>query len=79
MIHLELPTVGPKGSKPTCLTKIMIYTDDSKINEGDIEIIIPFGKREITHIIHDIDGTHSLIRDWQPIISVLCTGQQKET
>jgi len=48
----------------------MIYIDDSKINEGGVEIIVPFGKREITHVIHDIDGTHSLIRDWRPVMSV---------
>jgi hypothetical protein len=36
---------------------------------ADVELITPFGKSEITHVIHDIDGTHSLIRDWQPTMS----------
>ncbi len=26
---------------------------------------------KITHIFHDIDGTHSLIRDWPPVMSVV--------
>lgn len=48
----------------------MAYIDDSKAQNSSVEIINPFGKREITHVIHDIDGTHSLIRDWPPVMSV---------
>lgn len=28
-----------------------------------------FAPRQITHAFHDIDGTHSLIRDWPPVMS----------
>jgi hypothetical protein len=48
-----------------------IYVDDSKMAGSRIEIINPIGeRREITHVIHDIDGTHSLIRDWPPVMSL---------
>ena len=30
-----------------------------------------FGKREIKYAFHDIDGTHSLIRDWPPVMSIV--------
>ena len=35
------------------------------------EVTKKFGKREITHVFHDIDGTHSLIRDWPPVMSIV--------
>ena len=49
----------------------MIVIDDSKCAESSIELINPFGIREITHVIRDIDGTHSLIRDWPPVMSLV--------
>ena len=30
-----------------------------------------FGVREIKYAFHDIDGTHSLIRDWPPVMSIV--------
>lgn len=30
-----------------------------------------FSRRVITHVFHDIDGTHSLIRDWPPVMSIV--------
>ena len=30
-----------------------------------------FGLREIKYAFHDIDGTHSLIRDWPPVMSIV--------
>ncbi len=48
----------------------MAIIDDSKIKDSSIELINSFGKREITHVIHDIDGTHSLIREWAPAMSL---------
>lgn len=36
-----------------------------------IELISSFKKRNITHAFHDIDGTHSLIRDWVPPMTLL--------
>ncbi|MCX7767046.1 MAG: hypothetical protein N2246_10125, partial [Candidatus Sumerlaeia bacterium] len=49
----------------------MIVTDDRAFPDkiGKLEIVRRIGKREITAIIHDIDGTHSLIRHWQPVMS----------
>ncbi len=34
-------------------------------------VITPFNKRVITYGGHDIDGTHSLIRDWPPVMSIV--------
>lgn len=49
-----------------------VYLDDTRIPEGsDITINKRLeGPREITHVIHDIDGTHSLIREWPPVMSL---------
>lgn len=30
-----------------------------------------FGEREILYAFHDIDGTHSLIREWPPVMSIV--------
>lgn len=30
-----------------------------------------FGKRDILYAFHDIDGTHSLIRNWPPVMSIV--------
>ncbi len=49
----------------------MAFIDDRNVATGPgFEIIRPVGKREITHAIHDIDGTYSLIRDWPPVMSI---------
>ncbi len=37
----------------------------------DIEVVKKFEKRQITHVFHDIDGTHSLIRDWVPVMALV--------
>ena len=48
----------------------MIFFDTTKILENsDIEVLKEVKKRKITHVFHDIDGTHSLIREWQPVMS----------
>lgn len=49
-----------------------VIIDDTRIPKGsNIEVVRPLGgPREITHVIHDIDGTHSLIRDWPPVMSL---------
>ncbi len=46
--------------------------DHSRIDgkPGRIEVVNPAGRRTITHVMHDIDGTHSKIREWPPIMSV---------
>jgi phosphoglycolate phosphatase-like HAD superfamily hydrolase len=50
----------------------MPVLDDSRISarKSRIEVIHPVGRRTITHVMHDIDGTHSLIRDWPPVMSL---------
>jgi len=35
------------------------------------EVVVPWGQRKITHAFHDIDGTHSLIRDWVPVMELV--------
>jgi len=49
-----------------------MYIDDALLqSSGDGTLLVtPFGKRKITHAFHDIDGTHSLIRDWPPVMSL---------
>lgn len=48
----------------------MVVINDNVTDNG-IELAKAFGKREITHVFHDIDGTHSLIREWQPVMSLV--------
>lgn len=36
-----------------------------------IEIVKNFASRKITHVFHDIDGTHSLIRNWPPVMALV--------
>jgi len=48
----------------------MAFIDDTKLNSTDtLNIIRPVGRREIRYALHDVDGTHSLIREWPPIMS----------
>lgn len=35
------------------------------------DCIAPFEKRVIKYAFHDIDGTHSLIRNWPPVMSIV--------
>ena len=50
----------------------MISINDHNLPErGEgFEIVNRIGERQITHAFHDIDGTHSLIREWQPVMSI---------
>lgn len=48
----------------------MILCDKNIVSKQGLEIVNPIGEREITHVFHDIDGTHSLIRQWHPVMSV---------
>ena len=50
----------------------MLFIQDTQVPDtfGNVEIINRFGRRQITHVFHDIDGTHSLIRDWPPVMSI---------
>jgi len=41
----------------------------AKNNNSEI-IVNPFADREIKYAFHDIDGTHSLIREWPPVMSI---------
>lgn len=42
------------------------------------EILVrPFERRHITCAFHDIDGTHSLIRDWPPVMSIVLDYAEK--
>ena len=49
----------------------MAFLDDTLARDAaHIEFVNPVGKRGILCAIHDIDGTHSLIRDWPPVMSL---------
>lgn len=50
----------------------MLIFDDSALPDriDNIEIVNRVGRREITHVFHDVDGTHSLIRDWPPVMGL---------
>ena len=41
------------------------------IENGSPSVVGSFGEREILFAFHDIDGTHSLIRDWPPVMSIV--------
>ncbi|MBE6402906.1 MAG: hypothetical protein IKD10_06335 [Lentisphaeria bacterium] len=41
------------------------------VSTPDIEVAKPFEKRLIKYVFHDIDGTHSLIRDWVPVMTLV--------
>ncbi len=41
------------------------------IENNSPSVVAPFGKREILYAFHDIDGTHSLIRNWPPVMSIV--------
>ncbi len=51
----------------------MIILDDRGLPDriGDLEIVSRLGRRPITHAFHDVDGTHSLIREWPPVMSAI--------
>jgi len=51
----------------------MVILDDTGLPDrvGGLEIVRRVGRRVITHAVHDIDGTHSLIRDWPPVMSLV--------
>ena len=34
-------------------------------------VVQPFENRQIRYAFHDIDGTHSLIREWPPVMSIV--------
>ena len=38
---------------------------------GKIQLVTPFRTRRILYAFHDIDGTHSLIRDWVPVMTLI--------
>ena len=41
------------------------------VDTGSPSVIGHFEEREILYAFHDIDGTHSLIRDWPPVMSIV--------
>jgi phosphoglycolate phosphatase-like HAD superfamily hydrolase len=51
----------------------MLILDDTNLPDrtGNLEIVRRLGRRVITHAFHDVDGTHSLIREWPPVMSAL--------
>ena len=51
----------------------MVILDDTGLPDrvGGLEIVRHIGRRVVTHAIHDIDGTHSLIRNWPPVMSLV--------
>ncbi len=42
-----------------------------RAGNGVIERVSPFAPRRITCAFHDIDGTHSRIRDWVPVMTLV--------
>lgn len=48
---------------------LMISDDGLPERVGDLEIVNRIGSRSISCVFHDIDGTHSRIRQWEPIMS----------
>ncbi|HAU36365.1 MAG TPA: hypothetical protein DCX07_01440 [Phycisphaerales bacterium] len=48
-----------------------LWIDDASLPDAfdNVRILRRFGRRKLTHVFHDVDGTHSLIRDWPPVMS----------
>lgn len=44
---------------------------ESVENAGKAQLVTPFRERRILYAFHDIDGTHSLIRDWVPVMTLI--------
>jgi hypothetical protein len=50
---------------------LAIFDDNVlRADPGNVEIVNPVGRRKLKYVFHDIDGTHSLIRDWPPVMSI---------
>lgn len=50
----------------------MPFLDDTGLRSTDrFEIVRPVGRRRFGLAVHDVDGTHSLIRDWPPVMSLV--------
>ncbi|KPK66374.1 MAG: hypothetical protein AMK73_00230 [Planctomycetes bacterium SM23_32] len=51
----------------------MAILDDCVLaaDPGNVELVNAVGRRRITHVVHDVDGTHSLIREWPPVMSLV--------
>ena len=64
---------GSRSDASARLDHNMAILNDSCLNcdPGSITVISPVGRRRITHVVHDVDGTHSLIREWPPVMSLL--------
>ncbi|MBQ7206288.1 MAG: HAD family hydrolase [Lentisphaeria bacterium] len=49
----------------------MLLTCPSEPLPGGVELVTPFEPREIAAAFHDIDGTHSKIREWIPVMTLV--------
>lgn len=51
----------------------MVILDDTDLLDraNGLDIVRRVGRRSITHAIHDVDGTHSVIRQWEPVLSAV--------
>jgi phosphoglycolate phosphatase-like HAD superfamily hydrolase len=51
----------------------MAILDDTDLADSGcgIEVVNRLGRRAVTHVLHDVDGTHSLIREWPPVMSAV--------
>ena len=48
-----------------------VFFQVPQITSDNIEVVRNFTPREIKYVFHDIDGTHSLIRDWVPVMTLV--------
>ena len=49
----------------------MVIVSPPAVSDDHIELVNSFASREIKYVFHDIDGTHSLIRDWVPVMTLV--------
>lgn len=70
--YIKIQLSAAKTDKITLKEKIMLKINCPLQGEySTIEVVNPFQPRNITHVFHDIDGTHSLIRDWVPVMALV--------
>ena len=49
----------------------MLKINPTQILPPGFELVTPFSPREISCVFHDIDGTHSKIREWVPVMTLV--------
>ena len=50
---------------------MLLEPDGDVFDPHGVGLVTPFEPREIPAAFHDVDGTHSRIRDWIPVMTLV--------